>query len=126
MVVVLPTPPFWLHIEITRAGAVLGERLRVGEDGIGRPVGPSGRLGVRRLAGCTATAAACRRGGSRACEGELGRLIGLALAGWVQGSWASDHGAASSGRRWTARWPVRNPETAHSSNRPETSLPPLI
>src|SRR6476620_9673390 len=42
VVVVLPTPPFWLHMEITRAwvGPVTGEGS--GNCGIGRPVGPSG------------------------------------------------------------------------------------
>src|SRR6476661_4304851 len=41
VVVVLPTPPFWLHIEITRAwvGPVTGAGS--GNSGIGRPVGPS-------------------------------------------------------------------------------------
>ena len=50
MVVVLPTPPFWLHIEITRAWPWLGQRPRLGEDpASGGRSGPSvaavGRLG---------------------------------------------------------------------------------
>src|SRR3954469_5301162 len=60
VVVVLPTPPFWLHIEITRAwvGPLTGAGS--GKSGIGRPVGagevghrPAGRAGSR---------------GDRACE----------------------------------------------------------
>ena len=42
VVVVLPTPPFWLHIATTRArvGPLTGRGS--GNVGIGRPVGPSG------------------------------------------------------------------------------------
>ena len=40
MVVVLPTPPFWLHIEITRAGPCWVSGWGSGRCGIGRPVGP--------------------------------------------------------------------------------------
>ena len=43
MVVVLPTPPFWLHMEMTRAGPCSVSGLGSGSTGIGRPVGPSGR-----------------------------------------------------------------------------------
>src|ERR1044071_5978892 len=40
VVVVLPTPPFWLHIEITRAGPCSVTGCGSGRYGIGRPVGP--------------------------------------------------------------------------------------
>src|SRR6478752_1287272 len=40
-VVVLPTPPFWLHIETTRARPWLFTGPGSGRSGIGRPVGPS-------------------------------------------------------------------------------------
>src|SRR4051812_14297982 len=41
VVVVLPTPPFWLHIEITRALPWAATGAGSGITGIGRPVGPS-------------------------------------------------------------------------------------
>ena len=41
VVVVLPTPPFWLHIETTRAGPCWVSGAGSGKTGIGRPVGPS-------------------------------------------------------------------------------------
>ncbi len=41
VVVVLPTPPFWLHIEITRAGPCSVTGRGSGSNGIGRPVGPT-------------------------------------------------------------------------------------
>ena len=40
MVVVLPTPPFWLHIAITRALPWVVSGLGSGMWIIGRPVGP--------------------------------------------------------------------------------------
>ena len=40
--VVLPTPPFWLHIEITRALPCRVSGVGSGKCGIGRPVGPMG------------------------------------------------------------------------------------
>ena len=40
VVVVLPTPPFWLHIAMTRAPPCLVSRTGSGMNGIGRPVGP--------------------------------------------------------------------------------------
>ena len=40
MVVVLPTPPFWLVIETTRAGPCWVSGCGSGRSGIGRPVGP--------------------------------------------------------------------------------------
>ena len=49
VVVVLPTPPFWLHIEITRALPWVVSGGGSGMNGIGRPVGPSGWLGRRGL-----------------------------------------------------------------------------
>ena len=71
VVVVLPTPPFWLHIEITRALPWVVTGRGSGRSGIGRPVGPSttssGRLGL---------------------GGDLGRLdLGLRLGGRVGSSW---------------------------------------
>src|SRR5262245_3453094 len=39
--VVLPTPPFWLHIAITLAGPWLRSRGGAGKRGMGLPVGPS-------------------------------------------------------------------------------------
>ena len=41
VVVVLPTPPFWLHIEMTRALPWVNTGRGSGRSGIGRPVGPS-------------------------------------------------------------------------------------
>src|SRR3954454_19060722 len=41
VVVVLPTPPFWLHIDTTRAGPWVATGGGSGNTGIGRPVGPS-------------------------------------------------------------------------------------
>src|SRR6476619_5379058 len=40
VVVVLPTPPFWLHIETTRAWVSPVTGFGSGRWGIGRPVGP--------------------------------------------------------------------------------------
>src|SRR5690349_15856031 len=41
VVVVLPTPPFWLHIAMIRAGPWAASGAGSGKTGIGRPVGPS-------------------------------------------------------------------------------------
>src|SRR3954451_17684165 len=41
VVVVLPTPPFWLHMAITRAGPCSVTGGGSGRAGQGRPVGPS-------------------------------------------------------------------------------------
>src|SRR5688572_30547111 len=43
VVVVLPTPPFWLHIAMTRALPCSVSGRGSGRSIIGRPVGPSGR-----------------------------------------------------------------------------------
>jgi hypothetical protein len=40
VVVVLPTPPFWLHIETIRAWPWVVSGVGSGRSGIGRPVGP--------------------------------------------------------------------------------------
>src|SRR5215469_14056676 len=40
VVVVLPTPPFWLHTATTRAGPCLSSGSGSGNTGSGRPVGP--------------------------------------------------------------------------------------
>ena len=40
VVVVLPTPPFWLHIAMTRAGPWLVSGGGSGKSIMGRPVGP--------------------------------------------------------------------------------------
>ena len=40
VVVVLPTPPFWLHIAMTRAGPCWVRARGTGKSGSGRPVGP--------------------------------------------------------------------------------------
>ena len=44
VVVVLPTPPFWLHMAMMRAGPWEVQGLGVGKSGMGRPVGPIGLL----------------------------------------------------------------------------------
>jgi hypothetical protein len=44
VVVVLPTPPFWLHIAMIRAFPCDSRGAGSGITGIGRPVGPIGRL----------------------------------------------------------------------------------
>ena len=41
MVVVLPTPPFWLHIAMIRAGPCEARGCGWGKSGSGRPVGPT-------------------------------------------------------------------------------------
>ena len=41
VVVVLPTPPFWLHIAMIRAGPWEARAAGSGNSGSGRPVGPT-------------------------------------------------------------------------------------
>src|SRR5690242_20693281 len=48
VVVVLPTPPFWLHIATTRAGPCEDREAGTGITGIGRPVGPSAPPGASK------------------------------------------------------------------------------
>src|SRR4051794_7501800 len=48
VVVVLPTPPFWLHIATTRAGPCEDRGAGSGITGIGRPVGPSAPPGASK------------------------------------------------------------------------------
>src|SRR5262249_13426428 len=50
VVVVLPTPPFWLHTATTRAGPCLVIGLGCGNTGMGRPVGPVTRSALRDAA----------------------------------------------------------------------------
>src|SRR3954453_14078554 len=75
VVVVLPTPPFWLHIEITRAwvGPLTGAGS--GKSGTGRPVGPS-------TSGASATAATSAGAVDVSTAGANG-------SGWVTGASAS-------------------------------------
>ena len=58
VVVVLPTPPFWLHIEMIRALPWMLIGRGSGRSGIGRPVGPSTRSAVWAGAGATGWAGA--------------------------------------------------------------------
>ena len=53
VVVVLPTPPFWLHIEITRALPCTAIGFGSGSAGIGRPVGPISTEAGSAAAGAT-------------------------------------------------------------------------
>ena len=73
VVVVLPTPPFWLHIEITRALPWMLIGRGSGSTGIGRPVGPSG----------TSEAPARRSSVERLVEDRVGgvQLVGLVAVG---------------------------------------------
>src|SRR6478672_6867923 len=48
VVVVLPTPPFWLHIATTRAGPWEVTGLGSGMAGMGRPVGPRAPPGASK------------------------------------------------------------------------------
>src|SRR4051812_707698 len=48
VVVVLPTPPFWLHMATTRAGPWEDKAVGSGITGIGRPVGPSAPPGASK------------------------------------------------------------------------------
>ena len=57
VVVVLPTPPFWLHIAMIRAGPCWSVRLRLGEDAAA--AGRSGRSAGSRSG--SATGAGCGR-----------------------------------------------------------------
>src|SRR3954452_19607717 len=56
VVVVLPTPPFWLHIEMTRALPWMLIGRGSGRTGIGRPVGPITGSGSTDGAGVTGAA----------------------------------------------------------------------
>src|SRR4051812_4281569 len=49
VVVVLPTPPFWLHIAMIRAGPCRCTGAGSGRRGTGRPVGPTSRVLLRLI-----------------------------------------------------------------------------
>src|SRR3990170_7082653 len=71
VVVVLPTPPFWLHIETTRARVRAPMGPGSGKAGIGRPVGP-----ITSSAGCAP------RSRTVSCTGDVttgssGRMKGM-------------------------------------------------
>src|SRR4051794_22686904 len=71
VVVVLPTPPFWLHIEITRAWPCSVTGRGSGRSGIGRPVGPSLASAGGRSKG-RASATWSSRGSGASGEGGTG------------------------------------------------------
>src|SRR6476619_2228041 len=73
VVVVLPTPPFWLHIDITRALLWLVSGLGSGITGIGRPVGPISPVPAGTTGGSGSGTRRSKGSGSLSCSG----------AGWV-------------------------------------------
>ena len=82
MVVVLPTPPFWLHIETTRAVPCSLTGGGSGRNGIGRPVGPSSTTGSWT-------------GGAEGAEGAEGGSGAEALSkGSIEASWGPCPAAA--------------------------------
>ena len=91
MVVVLPTPPFWLHIEITRAWPWVVSGPGSGITGIGRPVGPDladGRRRGRRLGLRLAPFEGQRLGQGRGRGLGHGVAVGVGAGvgrGWVPG-----------------------------------------
>src|SRR5688572_9456279 len=65
VVVVLPTPPFWLHMASTRAGPCLVSLRGSGKTGVGRPVGPTPRAAAAEAeAGMTPVSVVTSTGGS--------------------------------------------------------------
>src|SRR4051794_41986936 len=61
VLVVLPPPPFWLHMASTRAGPCLVSLRGSGNFGVRRPVGPTPRAApAAALAGITPGSGACR------------------------------------------------------------------
>src|SRR3990170_5337547 len=85
VVVVLPTPPFWLHIEMIRAGPWLSRATGSGKSGIGRFVGPIGRP----------AATAC---GAECSTGFVSSTGGIA---W----WAGCSPASGGVNGWVLTWP---------------------
>ena len=91
VVVVLPTPPFWLHIEITRGVAVLGDRPRVGQHGHraagrARAGSPSGVVGSGGGAGSASTAGAVNGIGSDMGGAPGGGEVGIGPSGGISGA----------------------------------------
>ncbi len=81
VVVVLPTPPFWLHIEITRAPPCRVSGVGSGMNGIGLPVGP---ITTSPASSTTVAAAAVDAGEcllATRCLGEGDRLTHTELSG---------------------------------------------
>src|SRR3954467_8771482 len=79
VVVVLPTPPFWLHIDTTRARPWVVTGPGSGRSGIGRPVGPSLRSGSggRSKGRGSDTGSSSRGSGEgRSSGGWGGRVVG--------------------------------------------------
>src|SRR4051794_25139412 len=68
VVVVLPTPPFWLHMAMIRAGPWVSRGAGSGNSGIGRAVGPIGRCARSSVVvGSAATSGASAATGASAC-----------------------------------------------------------
>ena len=91
VVVVLPTPPFWLHIEITRAGPCSVTGRGSGSTGIGRPVGPttvspSAVVGSGGGAGSASTAGAVKGMGSDIGGAPEGGEVGIGPRGGISGA----------------------------------------
>src|SRR4051794_8432962 len=93
VVVVLPTPPFWLHIAIVRALPWIPIGRGSGSSGQGRPVGPRGgsartRGGSARTRGGSAGAGASGAAGAataRCGNGIAGACVpGVATAGTAE------------------------------------------
>src|SRR4051794_18780477 len=73
VLVVLPPPPFWLHMARTLAGPCLVSLRGSGNFGVRRPVGPTPRAApAAALAGITP--------GCGSCRGGAGTSLGAALA----------------------------------------------
>ena len=119
VVVVLPTPPFWLHIEMTRALPWVRHRPRLGEVGH-RPAGGAeddlvGRLGRWRLGGSARRAAGSV--GGRSARNGIGSLTGSVLP---EGA-----GRSRAGRRGTSAGsalPNRAPKPAGTAHGASPSL----
>ena len=93
MVVVLPTPPFWLHIEITRALPWVLSGRGSGMSGIGRPVGPRTTSSGASVSVATSTAsgsatrsadrsAGASTGCSAGCSGTSTGAVVVAVGNW--------------------------------------------
>jgi hypothetical protein len=86
VVVVLPTPPFWLHIATIRAGPWVSRGTGSGNTGIGRPVGPMGRCGAPATAGATGAVEDAATGASICTAGTCGAWWS-GSAGSTSGCW---------------------------------------
>src|SRR4051812_36651636 len=119
VVVVLPTPPFWLHIDMTRALPWVVSGLGSGITGIGRPVGPISPV-VAGTTGASGSGSRRSKGRGSVMGGGGVAIASLGSVGWWRGpggaGGATDGGISGAADPRPNREPNRAPSLIEVSS----------